>query len=70
MKASDIREMNPDELDHELETLERRLFDLRTQSLTEKLEDPTQLRKIRRDVARIRTVIREREMQAAAPAQA
>lgn len=64
MKAKDIREMNPDELTGELETLERRLFDIRTQSVTEKLEDPSQLRKIRRDIARIYTVIRERELAA------
>ena len=62
MKASEIREMNPDELDSELEGLERRLFEIRTQAVTEKLEDPTQLSKIKRDIARLRTVIRERQM--------
>lgn len=60
MKASEIREMNPDEFEHELEILERRFFDIRTQAVTEKLEDPTQLRKIKRDIARIKTVMRER----------
>ena len=61
MKASEIREMNPDEFQDELESLERRLFDIRTQAVTEKLEDPTQLRKIKRDIARIKTVMRERK---------
>jgi len=62
MKASEIREMNPDELEGELETLERRLFDIRSQAVTEKLEDPTQLPKAKRDIARVKTVIREREL--------
>ena len=62
MKASEIREMNPDELVDELGNLQRKLFDIRTQAVTEKLEDPTQLTKARRDVARLKTIIREREL--------
>ena len=62
MKAKDIREINPDELQGELETLERRLFDSRTEAVTEKLEDPSRLRKIKRDIARFRTIIRERQL--------
>ena len=66
MKASEIREMNPDELDGELERLERKLFEIRTQSVTEKLEDPTQLYKTKREIARFKTVLRERVLAAAA----
>jgi len=62
MKASEIREMNPDELVGEMETLERKLFDIRTQAVTEKLQDPTQLTKTKRDIARLKTVLREREI--------
>ena len=62
MKASEIREMNPDELEGELENLERRLFDIRSQAVTEKLEDPTQLTKTKRGIARLKTIIREREL--------
>ena len=62
MKASEIREMNPDELVDELETLQRKLFDIRTQAVTEKLEDPSQLTKAKRDVARLKTILREREL--------
>ena len=62
MKASEIREWNPDELEGELETLRRRLFDIRGQAVTEKLEDPSLLTKIKRDIARIETVIRERQL--------
>ncbi|MBN1437570.1 MAG: 50S ribosomal protein L29 [Sedimentisphaerales bacterium] len=70
MKAAEIREMNPDELEGELETLERRLFDVRTQAVTEKLEDATMLKKIKRDIARIKTVIRERQIEAQQASQA
>jgi len=62
MKAKDIREINPDELQDELETLERRLFDIRSQAVTEKLEDPSRLKKIKRDIARFRTILRERQL--------
>ena len=61
MKASEYREMNPDELTDETETLQRRLFEIRTQAVTEKLEDPSQLTKLRRDIARIKTIIQENE---------
>ena len=61
MKASDYREMNPDELVDEMENLRRRLFEIRTQAVTEKIEDPSQLTKIRRDIARIKTIIQETE---------
>ena len=62
MKASELREKNPDELVDELESLQRKLFDIRTQAVTEKLEDPSQLTKAKRDIARLKTIIREREL--------
>ncbi len=62
MKASEVREKNPEELKDELETLERKLFEIRTQAVTEKLEDPTLLTKAKRDIARIKTIMREREL--------
>lgn len=60
MKIQEIRAMKTDELHHELERLRRHLFDLRSQSVTEKLEDPTQLTKTRRTIARILTVLNQR----------
>lgn len=60
MKIEAVRHMKIDELHNELEHLRRHLFDLRAQAVTEKLEDPTQLLKTRRDIARILTVLRER----------
>lgn len=60
MKIAEIREMKTDELHGELDRLRRHLFDLRSQAVTEKLEDPTQLTKTQRDVARLLTALRER----------
>lgn len=60
MKIEHFRAMKDEELHDELDRLRRRLFDLRAQSVTEKLADPTQLGKARRDVARVKTVLRER----------
>jgi len=60
MKIQEIRAMKIDELHHELERLRRHLFDLRSQAVTEKLEDPTQLGNAKRDIARILTVLNER----------
>jgi len=65
MKMSEIREMTDEELQTELDRLHRHLFDLRAQSVTEKLEAPTMLGQTRRDIARILTEQRQREMRAA-----
>ena len=59
MKAQQYREMSPDELEEKLEELQRRLFDLRSQAVTEKLENSKAVINVRRDIARIKTVIRE-----------
>lgn len=59
MKAKDLREMRPDEWQGELENLERELFNLRTRAVTEKLENTHLLRNIKRDIARLKTIIRE-----------
>ena len=59
MKAQHYREMSPDELDGRLEELQRHLFDLHSQAVTEKLENTKALINTRRDIARIKTIIRE-----------
>ena len=64
MKSKQFREMSDDELQSTLEELQRRLFDLRSQSVTEKLENSKAIINTRRDVARIKTLLRERAMQA------
>ena len=60
MKIDAVRAMKIDEMHSELERLRRHLFDLRAQAVTEKLEDPTQLLKAKRDIARLLTVLHER----------
>jgi len=61
MKIKQIREFSDEELRLELDRLHRHVFDLRTQSVTEKLEDPTLITKARHDIARILTVMREKQ---------
>jgi large subunit ribosomal protein L29 len=60
MKIREIRELKTEELHGELDRLRRHLFDLRAQAVTEKLEDPAQLTKTKRDIARIFTVLKQR----------
>jgi large subunit ribosomal protein L29 len=64
MKLKEIRQKETDHIRHELAEQQKQLFALRTQSVTEKLEDPTQLRKARREIARLKTVLRQREIEA------
>lgn len=66
MKTADMRQMKRDDLHAEITRLERHLFDLRAQAVTEKLADPTQLGKTRRDIARLLTIMREKELAGAA----
>jgi large subunit ribosomal protein L29 len=68
MKLKEIREKETEHLKHELEEKRKHLFDLRSQAVTEKLEDPTQLRKTRLDIARMMTVLKQRETEAKAAA--
>lgn len=63
MKASEIREMRPDERQIVLEKLQRELFDLRTRAVTEKLQDTNQLGNTRREVARLKTIIRQSQLE-------
>jgi large subunit ribosomal protein L29 len=63
MKINEVQQLNDDELKVELDRLRRHLFDLRSQAVTEKLENPAMITKARRDVARILTVQRQRELQ-------
>ena len=60
MKVEELHPMKTVELHDELERLRRHLFDLRAQAVTEKLEDPTQIVKTRKDIARILTVLQAR----------
>jgi large subunit ribosomal protein L29 len=60
MKIKEVLEKDVEALKVELTSQLKHLFDLRTQAVTEKLEDPTQLGKTRRTIARIKTVLHQR----------
>jgi large subunit ribosomal protein L29 len=63
---ADLRDMNDEQLQFTLKETREELFQLRFQSATEKLDAPSNLRRLRRSVARILTLQREREIAAAA----
>ena len=63
MKASEIRSMSVDQLDKKLVELKRDLFMLRMQHATNHLDNPTKITAVRRDIARVKTVIREKELE-------
>jgi large subunit ribosomal protein L29 len=65
MKAQLYREMSTDELESKVQELERHLFDLRSQATTEKLQDSRSVVNTRREIARIKTVLRQRQPAAA-----
>ncbi len=60
MKVSEFRDMKTEELYLDLERLRRHAFDLRSQAVTEKLQDPSLLTKTKRDIARLLSVLRDR----------
>ena len=60
MKIKEIREHSGEQLQTELQALERRLFELRSQAVTEKIQATSELGKARKDIARIKTVMHER----------
>lgn len=59
MKASEIREKSAEELTQELEALHKEQFNLRMQNATGQLTRPTEIRRVRRDIARIKTIQNE-----------
>ena len=66
MKMDKIREMTPAELSSELLKLKNELFNLRFQHVTGQLENPVKMREVKKDIARVKTVIREKELEAQA----
>jgi large subunit ribosomal protein L29 len=59
MKAKQYREMSQDEVENKLEELQRHLFDLRSQAVTEKLENSKAVANARREIARIKTIMHQ-----------
>lgn len=61
MKAKELRELTVDELKRKLEDLRRELFNLRFQQITHQLKNPIRIRIVRKDIARILTILKEKE---------
>jgi len=62
MKANELREKNMAELTQELQELKNELFKLRFQHATNQLDNPIKLKIVKKDIARVKTVIREMEL--------
>jgi large subunit ribosomal protein L29 len=60
MKANDVRALTPDQLEDELVKLKKEQFNLRFQKATGQLENTARVRVVRRDIARIQTVMRQK----------
>jgi len=63
MKASEIRELTTEELQTKLKTLKEELFNLRFQLAVNQLDNPTRVKAVKKDIARVLTVIREQELE-------
>ena len=64
MKAGDLRARTEDELNEEVETLGKEIFNLRFQRASGQLENTARVRQVRREIARIKTILGERRRQA------
>ncbi|MCT4565515.1 MAG: 50S ribosomal protein L29 [Maledivibacter sp.] len=62
MKANKLRDMTSQELSQKLNDLKAELFNLRFQLATGQLENPLTIRTVKKDIARVKTIIREREI--------
>jgi large subunit ribosomal protein L29 len=62
MKASELRESSVDELEIKLKDLKEELFNLRFQLAINQLENPTRIKAVKKDIARVSTVLREFEL--------
>ncbi len=62
MKACDVRKMSAAELETKLGELKKDLFQLRLQHATNQLDNPVKIAQVKRDIARVKTVIRQQEL--------
>ena len=63
MKATEIRNLSAEELTKKLEDLKKDLFMLRMQHATNHLDNPIKISNVRRDIARVKTVLREKQLE-------
>ena len=64
MKANEIRELSAEELNAKLGDLKKDLFNLRLQHAINHLDNPNKIAEVKRDIAKVKTIIRERELAA------
>ncbi len=62
MKANDVRKMSSSELETKLMDLKKDLFNLRLQHATNQLENPVRIAEVKKDIARVKTIIREQQL--------
>ena len=62
MKANEIRELSPAELNEKLASLKAELFNLRFQHAVNQLDNPMRMKDVKKDIARLKSVIREKEL--------
>lgn len=62
MKISEVRELSTDELNERVYSLKEQLFNLRRKKAVGQLENPAEVKRVRKDIARIYTVLKEREL--------
>ena len=62
MELKKMREMSEVELNTELDKMKKELFNLRFQHVTGQLENPVKMRELKRQIARVKTIIREKEL--------
>ncbi len=68
MNAAELRDKTPDQLRDQLANLKKEAFNLRFQQATAQLENTARMRRVRRDVARVMTILNEKAVKAAAEA--
>jgi large subunit ribosomal protein L29 len=62
MKVNDLRDLSTAEIENKVNVLKEELFNLRFQLATGQLENPMRIREVRKDIARAKTILREREL--------
>ena len=62
MKANEVRKMSSAELETKLQDLKKDLFNLRLQHATNQLDNPIRIAQVKKDIARIKTIIREQQL--------
>ena len=62
MKANEVRKMSASELENKLMDLKKDLFNLRLQHATNQLDNPIRIAQVKKDIARVKTIIREQQL--------